>query len=177
MSKDVKLMEQFEESIQLIVKKSTKEDGTICHKLLKQYCESFTEATNIVIELNINQETNVIHIMKMEYIGPPMALEEGPVKISHLDLTKQTISLGPESGPIVSLMKGHVDALTYVKAFREEGWNAEFPMSEDDLEHDAELESTEIKHTYGVFNPEKESWIWNCDKDEPNAEAVTIRLW
>jgi hypothetical protein len=38
------------------------------------------------------------------------------------DLTKQTITLGVDD-PQVSLMLGHVDALTFVKAFREEGWD------------------------------------------------------
>ena len=103
-------------------------------------------------------------------------MSEDKIDISKLDLTVQTVSLGPESGPVVSLMKGHVDAKTFVKAFHEEGWNnTGEPLTEEQIEIDAKNETEELVHTYGIFF--KNKWKWNVGKGDVGAEPVTIRNW
>ena len=102
-------------------------------------------------------------------------------ELEEIDLTLQTITLGPEDNPLVSLMKGHVDELTYVKAFWNEGWDNDgvnVPTEEEFLDR-ARCEEGMLKHVYGVqtIKNGKMYWTWNVNKDEPNAEKVTIRRW
>lgn len=104
-------------------------------------------------------------------------MKEEKIDISKLDLTTQTVSLGPESGPVVSLMKGHVDAKTFVRAFHAEGWNNDGEdLTEEQVEADAKNEE-ELVHTYGVFYKDTNKWSWNKKKDDVGAEPVTIRNW
>jgi hypothetical protein len=105
--------------------------------------------------------------------------KEFNIDISSLDLTKQTISLGDDSGPHVSLMKGHVDALTFVKAFWLEGWDndGENTPTEEQFLHNARCEKSELVHTYGIFNKEDNSWSWDVCMHDDYAEKITVRHW
>ena len=139
--------------------------------------------TRCILPTTVADEEEVPEIVTkfvevMEEVGQMDEPEKGE-PIHDLDLTKQTVSLGDESGPVVSLMKGHVDAMTYVKAFREEGWDANHPEpTEEEWKEMAESEKGELVHTYGKFNPEGNgSWRWNLTKDDEGAEPVTVRYW
>ena len=104
--------------------------------------------------------------------------EEQPPQLRDLDLTKQTITLGDDDNPSVSLMRGHVDELTYVKAFRNEGWdNNGIELTEEQWAELAKAEKGELVHTYGVLNLEKNQVQWNLSKDAEGAEPMTVRHW
>lgn len=99
--------------------------------------------------------------------------------IDDIDLTKQTITLGSEDNPVVSLMKGHVDAKTFVKATMKEGWDND--MTPQEVEDNAVNEAEMIEHCYGCSkldeNGKIKSWRYDLKKDDENAEPITIRLW
>ena len=106
-------------------------------------------------------------------------MSEDKVNLNEIDHTKQTVSLGTEEqGPFISLMRGHVDAKTFVQAFRAEGWNGPEPHTPEELESEANAEKDEIKHTYGIFDSKGAGrWQWNADKDAEGAEPITVRYW
>ena len=102
--------------------------------------------------------------------------------LNEIDHTKQTVTLGTADNPSVSLMRGHVTPLEYVKGFREEGWdNDGKEPTEAEWNEMAECEKDCIEHTYGIFDPKAYdnhgAWSWNVDKNEEGAEPVTIRMW
>lgn len=104
-------------------------------------------------------------------------MSEERIKISDLDLKKQTVTLGTEDNPSVSVMKGHVDELTYVKAFRQEGWNAggDEP-TEEEWAQEAESEKGELVHTYGKLVDDY-TLNFNLEKTDEGAEPMTVRHW
>jgi hypothetical protein len=109
-------------------------------------------------------------------------MSEDNIDITQIDTTKQTITLGSGDEPQVSLMEGHVDELTFVKAFREEGWNNDgTEPTEEEWKQMAEDEKGELVHRYGKFDSNgcngKGSWSWGLDKEDEGAIPITIRLW
>lgn len=105
-------------------------------------------------------------------------MSEDRIKISELDLTKQTVTLGTEDNPGVSVMKGHVDELTYVKAFREEGWNNDGKeLTEEEWKQEAKCEKGELVHTYGKVSEDGYTLNFNLEKDGEGVEPMTVRHW
>ena len=97
------------------------------------------------------------------------------------DLTKQTITLGDDN-PSVSLMIGHVDAMTFIKAYHAEGWDNDLPYGDKELQEEAKNEESEIKHGYAKefrywYAPWRKGWQLNVEKWEKGAVPVTIRFW
>jgi hypothetical protein len=104
-------------------------------------------------------------------------MSEERIKISGLDLTKQTVTLGLEDNPMFSVMKGHVDELTYVKAFRAEGWNNNgTELTEEQWKEEAESEMGMLDHTYGKLIDDY-TLKFNLEKDDEGAEPMTVRHW
>jgi hypothetical protein len=96
-----------------------------------------------------------------------------------LDLTAQTITLGNDS-PSISLMLGHVDAITFVKAWHKEGW--ESPMTSGEMIKEAEEEKEHLQQTYGKiyrpwFAPWKRYYRWDVPKNSKGAVPMTVRYW
>lgn len=55
------------------------------------------------------------------------------LNIKRVNNMLKTITLGPDSGPIVSLCPGHVDAKIFNEAHINEGWDGD-EIKEEDLE-------------------------------------------
>ena len=108
--------------------------------------------------------------------------DEDMNNLNEIDHTEQTVTLGTEDNPVVTLMRGHVTPAEFVKANHKEGWGAPLDeMTEEDLAQEVEDESPAIQHSYGIFDPTAHdnhgAWKWNVDKSEQGAEPVTIREW
>jgi len=100
------------------------------------------------------------------------------IDISKLDLTKQTITLCDDDGePLLCLMKGHVDAETYVVANHAEGWgNDGTVFTDEQIKIQARDEASHLQHNYGKFDVEKNTWIdIDLEKEAEGAEPITVR--
>jgi len=112
------------------------------------------------------EDCEAVNNSNSEENRPPIQdheIETEPVKLSELDLTVQTITLGTYDNPHVSLMKGHVDEKTFVRGFHAEGWgNDGTEYTDEQVEQDAKSEVGELKHVYGApyVNEEKGSEGW-----------------
>jgi|DEB0MinimDraft_6_1074348.scaffolds.fasta_scaffold179103_2 hypothetical protein len=99
--------------------------------------------------------------------------------LNEIDHTQQTVTLGTEDNPVVSLMRGHVIARGFVKAFSNEGWGDD--MTEEEIIEEAKKDKKDIKHTWGVFdstaNDGNGGWTYDVAKDTDGAEPITMRLW
>lgn len=96
-----------------------------------------------------------------------------------VDLKRETITLGSDNNLSVTLMKGHVDALTFNGAWQREGWDSN--LSENPTEQEISDATLMLEHLWGAPYVNEltgeEGWRWDLDKDHPDAEPVTIRRW
>lgn len=176
------------EGFELLQRESAKnlKNFRIAGQNVKNITAEFTKAMNclfyIPIEAFDDEAKEWVSKYKMahqEMLDERAAKEEEqPPKLKDLDLTKQTITLGDDDNPSVSLMRGHVDELTYVKAFHEEGWNNNgTELTEEQWQEEADAEKGELVHTYGIINLEKNHVQWNLSKDDEGVEPITVRHW
>jgi hypothetical protein len=101
--------------------------------------------------------------------------------MENLDLTKQTITLGTEDQPHISLMLGHVDDETFVRAFHAEGWdNDGEPLTEEQVLEEITSSAEPLTHTYArqiTDDDGQEGWRIGLEKHEVGAVPVTVRYW
>lgn len=74
-----------------------------------------------------------------------------------------TITIGGSKTPTTILCEGHVDAATFNKAFKEEGW-----------EGGADVKLSELRLEYWVQHKAYWKRAW---KDEKNTVPVTVYRW
>lgn len=76
----------------------------------------------------------------------------------------QTTTLGPESGPIYSVLEGHVSLKDFNKAFKAEGWD------------NGGWNSDLVEKEYWRKSPKGRRWT-RSTKDDKKAIPVTVGYW
>lgn len=102
-------------------------------------------------------------------------MSEEVVKISTLDLNEQTITLGSADNPHVTIMLGHVDAVTFDKAWKKEGWSG--ALSDKPDEEEIKNFNEGIRFGYGKLNKEEEKFYYGLEEKDEGAEPITIMDW
>ena len=97
------------------------------------------------------------------------------VDLTTLDLTTQTITVGTQDDPTATLMKGHVDGLTFAKAWEKEG--CDNPLGKNPTQEEIKEFEKGLEFSYAILNENNKHIEWAKEKNEAGAFPITVSSW